>query len=280
MKNDPTDWHRLFGLILTDFFTDSPFSVEIEKELALKEQSLDVLVLRRGPGLFAGRLPDGLDNLSAHNLITFKSHHEPLDDWALKELTGHYVNYRKQWTPWREPKLPETEFQLYGVCSRFPQNLANQLKLETVQQGVYECQRGTDRFRIIVAGQMPQEPHNAILHLFSAGIDHYEQRSHDASALMRRLFGNYKGEGIAMSYTMDDFRRDDAKKNFKLLTPEERREALRSLAPEERRKFIQGLPPEELLACVSPEQIAEHLKKLQPKRPSRKGKPRRKGRAD
>jgi hypothetical protein len=84
MKNDPTDWHRLFGLILTDFFTDSPFSVEIEKELALKEQSLDVLVLRRGPGPFAGRLPDGLDNLSSHNLITFKSHHEPLDDWALK----------------------------------------------------------------------------------------------------------------------------------------------------------------------------------------------------
>ena len=32
------DWHRLFGLILTDFFTDSPFVVELEKDLALKRQ--------------------------------------------------------------------------------------------------------------------------------------------------------------------------------------------------------------------------------------------------
>jgi len=86
------DWHRLFGLTLMDFFTDSPFIVELEKDLALKKQLLDVVVLRRGPGPFAGRLPDGLDNLAAHNLITFKSHHDALDDWTLKELTGHYVN--------------------------------------------------------------------------------------------------------------------------------------------------------------------------------------------
>src|SRR5947209_13572012 len=41
------DWHRLFGLILTDFFADSPFVVELEKDLALKKQLLDVVVLRR-----------------------------------------------------------------------------------------------------------------------------------------------------------------------------------------------------------------------------------------
>jgi hypothetical protein len=27
------DWHRLFGLLLTDFFTGSPFVVEMEKDL-------------------------------------------------------------------------------------------------------------------------------------------------------------------------------------------------------------------------------------------------------
>jgi hypothetical protein len=90
------DWHRLFGLLLTDFFTDSPFVVELEKDLSRHQQLLDVVILRRGKGRFARRLPDGLDDLAAHNLITFKSHHEALDDWALKELTGHYVNYRKQ----------------------------------------------------------------------------------------------------------------------------------------------------------------------------------------
>ena len=30
------DWHRLFGLVLTDFFTGSPFVVELEKNLSLK----------------------------------------------------------------------------------------------------------------------------------------------------------------------------------------------------------------------------------------------------
>jgi hypothetical protein len=28
------DWHRPFGLQLTDFFTDSPFDVEIERDLS------------------------------------------------------------------------------------------------------------------------------------------------------------------------------------------------------------------------------------------------------
>jgi hypothetical protein len=264
---DRMDWHRLFGLILTDFFTDSPFSVAIEKELATKEQRLDVLILRRGPGSFVGQLPDGLNDLAAHNLVTFKSYQEPLDDWALKELTGHYVNYRKQCTPWGATKLPETNFRLYGICSRFPQNLANQVTLNPVQQGVYECDRGTDRIRIIVAGQVPEEPHNALLHLFSAsaervnyGRGHYEHRSHDMRALIRQLFANYKEEGIAMSYTMDDFRREEAKKNFKLLTPEERREALQGLSPEELQATLQGLTS----------------KKGRPKTPSSKGK-RRKG---
>src|SRR6266404_3407912 len=58
------NWHRLFGLILTDFFTGSSYVVELEKDLALKKQLLDVVVLRRGQGGSASRLPDGLDNLS------------------------------------------------------------------------------------------------------------------------------------------------------------------------------------------------------------------------
>ena len=28
------DWHRLFGLLLTDFFTGSPFTVEVERDLS------------------------------------------------------------------------------------------------------------------------------------------------------------------------------------------------------------------------------------------------------
>jgi hypothetical protein len=32
------DWHRLFGLALYDFFTGSPYVVELEKDLSMKRQ--------------------------------------------------------------------------------------------------------------------------------------------------------------------------------------------------------------------------------------------------
>src|SRR5215216_3041643 len=98
MADDPQvlrDWHRLFGLLLTDFFTDSPFTVEVERDLSEQQQLLDVVILRRGRGRMSARLPDGLDDLVIHNLGTFKSHRESLDGWAVKELVGHYVAYRK-----------------------------------------------------------------------------------------------------------------------------------------------------------------------------------------
>src|SRR5256714_14572496 len=98
MAVDPNalrDWHRLFGLLLTDFFTGSPFTVEVERDLSQQQQFLDVVIVRRGRGRFAGLLPDGLDDLAEHNLISFKSLRESLDAWAMRELVGHYVAYRK-----------------------------------------------------------------------------------------------------------------------------------------------------------------------------------------
>src|SRR5947199_4228510 len=111
------DWHRLFGLLLTDFFAGSPFTVEVERDLSQQQQFLDVVILRRGRGRFAGRLPDGLDDLAEHNLISFKSHHEGLDAWAIKELVGHYVAYRKLASPSPSRLLPEGQFRLYAVCA-------------------------------------------------------------------------------------------------------------------------------------------------------------------
>jgi hypothetical protein len=139
------DWHRLFGLLLMDFFTDSPFTVDIERDLSQQQQFLDVLILRRGPGRFEGNLPDGLEDLAAHNLITFKSHHETLNDWAMKELVGHYVAYRKLVSPAPSQLLSEGQFRLYAVCARFPNNLAQQVPWQERQPGVYYCQWGRMR---------------------------------------------------------------------------------------------------------------------------------------
>src|SRR5438046_4987879 len=146
------NWHRLFGLLLSDFFAGSPFVVELEKDLSIKKQLLDVVILRRGRGRFMGQLPDGFRGLTKYNLITFKSYQEALDDWALKELTGHYANYRKQVSPDKDALLPEADFRLYAVCARYPQRLAGQVPGAEVQPSVYDCRRGTDVIRVVVLG--------------------------------------------------------------------------------------------------------------------------------
>jgi hypothetical protein len=162
------DWHRLFGLVLADFFTGTPFTVEIERDLSEQQQFLDVAIVRRGRGRFRGRLPDGLEELVEHNLITFKSFHEALDAWAMRELVSHYVAYRKLVSPSPSTLLPESHFRLYAVTARFPQNLANQVPWQERQAGVYDCRWGLDVVRVVVAGQLPRERQNAPLQLFSA----------------------------------------------------------------------------------------------------------------
>jgi hypothetical protein len=265
------DWHRLFGLVLMDFLSGSPYVVEVERDLSVQQQLLDVLIVRKGRGRFAGRLPDGLEGLRPHNLLTFKSHHEPLDDWAMKGLVGADVAYRKLVSPSPSELLPDEQFGLYAVAARFPHNLAGQVPWQQVQAGVYDCRWGTDTIRVVVAGELPREPYNAPLHLFSAspelvgfGQSAYRQHSAETSLLLRQLFERLREEDFAMSYTMEDFKRDFLKEHLARLKPEECREVLRSL------------PAEELLAALSAEQIREYLDRLtagraeQPRRPRRK----------
>jgi hypothetical protein len=132
------DWHRLFGLLLADFFSGSPFVVEVERDLSQQQQLLDVVIVRRRRGKFAEALPDGLGELAEHNLITFKSFHEALDDWAVRELLGYYVAYRKLVSPSPSDLLPEERFRLYAVCARFPHNLAGRVPWQEQQAGVYD----------------------------------------------------------------------------------------------------------------------------------------------
>src|SRR4051812_19386420 len=165
------DWHRLFGLLLTDFFAGAPFTVEVERDLSQQQQLLDVVVVRRSRGRFVGRLPDGLDGLAAHNLITFKSYREALDDWAMKELVGHYVAYRKLVSRSPSDLLAEDRFRLFAVTARYPRDLADQVPWRRLRAGVYDCRWGTDTIRVVVSGELPREPHNAPLHLFIASPD-------------------------------------------------------------------------------------------------------------
>src|SRR5262249_33272872 len=227
------DWPRLFGLLLTDFFTGSPFVVEVERDLSVQQQRLDVTIVRRGRGRVVGKLPDGLEGLRPHNLLTFKSHHEALTPRAMKELTGAGLAFRQLVQPSPTDPLPREQFGLYAVAARFPHNLSGQIPWQRVQAGVYDCRWGTDPIRVLVAGELPREPHNAPLHLFSAspelvafGRGAYQRRSEETSLLLRQLFERFREEGFAMSYTMEDFKRDYIMEHFAQLTPEEQRKAL------------------------------------------------------
>jgi hypothetical protein len=276
------DWHRLFGLLLTDFFSGSPFVVEVERDLSVQQQLLDVAIVRRGRGRFGGRLPDGLEGLRPHNLLTFKSHHEALDGWALKELVGLDVAYRKLVSPAPSELLPDDQFGLYAVAARFPHNLAGQVPWQQRQAGVYDCHWGTDTIRVVVAGELPRAAHNAPLHLFSAAPElvgfargAYRQRSAQTSRLLGQLFERLRGEGFAMAFTMEDFNRQYIKEHFAQLTPEEQREALQALPPEKQQEVLQALPPERRLAGLSPEQIRQYLDRLTAGKPAGPRKPRR-----
>ncbi|HYW84371.1 MAG TPA: hypothetical protein VFB30_14005, partial [Spirochaetia bacterium] len=224
-------WHDLLGIICTDFLALAPFAIEAEKDLSLRKQMLDLVIVRKSDEPFTDRLPDGLDNLARHNLITFKSFQETLDVWAVKELLAHSVNYRKQVSPSTKDLILESEFRLYALCARFPRELAAAVPLVPVQPGVYECRCLTDVVRVIVLHQLPLAEHNALLLLFSAlpeqvryAAAHYRRRSPETSTLLDLLFTRYREEGVDMGMTMEEFRKHYLRYNLKDLTPKERLE--------------------------------------------------------
>jgi hypothetical protein len=263
--------HRLFGLALTDFFADSAYRVDVERDLSLKKQFLDVVIIEQEADGQVPELPDGLENLGHHNLLTYKSPHQTLDSWVLDELVGHYVNYRKQASPSLEKLLPVEDFRLYAVSTRQPDKLATEVPLTPLKQGVYEALWGTHRIRIIVLSQVPEIERNALWQLFSGiaekvqyGFLHYHWHRDDHSTVIEQLYHRYRVEGIAMSYTWDDFYRDFTRENLDKLTAEER---LKGLPVEAR---LKGLPVEARLKGLSTKEIEAYLKKLRTRRRKRK----------
>ena len=71
--SEPRPLHRLFALSWIDFFQGTAIDVEAELDLSLKQQFVDLVLIRRGPGPLPRRLPDGFEDLAAYNLVTFKS---------------------------------------------------------------------------------------------------------------------------------------------------------------------------------------------------------------
>jgi len=266
------DWHRLFGIALTLHFADYPLTIELEKELAIKRQLLDILILKKGNEPIQGPLPDGLEDLMPHNLLTYKSLQEPLDDWTLKELTGHYVNYRKVVSPSLHNLLPEERFSLLAVATRYPQKLVRQSgsNWKRLKEGVYQVKRNSDIIRVIVLKKIPNAERNLVWQLFSAQQEkvqeaarHYLQADSEMNTIMNQLLNKYQAEGIHMPYTLQDYRKEYVRGGLHLLTPEEvvtyyePQQLLSSFAPEERmsgldaKERLSGLDTKDILAGLS-----------------------------
>ena len=173
---------------------------------------------------------------------------------------------------------------------------------------MYDSLWGTDTVRVVVAGELPREPHNAPLHLFSASTDlaifggtTYRPRSETTSLLLRQLFERLRAEDYAVAYTIEDFNRDYVKKHFPMLTPEKQEELARTLpaafylmermapqvllagvSPEARlaglspEARLAGLSPEARLAGLSEEEIRQYLDKMTASHKAKSRKPSRK----
>ncbi len=269
-------WHRLFGLALQDLLATSPYQVEVEKDLSVQQQRIDIIIIEQedSNGAVVIDLPDGLDNLAKYNLITYKSLRQPLEEWTLDELIGHYVSYRKLVSPSVDDLLPATDFELYAISTRYPHNLAQRVTLRPLVDlpGVYEVRWGSRQVRVLVLNQIQPLPKNALWQLFSAnetqvrfGSQHYQFDPAKTSAVMNQLFEYYRLEGIIMSYTYEDFVKDYTRDHLHLLTPKEvlsqfsPKEVLSQFSPKE---MLSQFSPKERLQGLSPEEVEAYLKEL------------------
>ncbi len=265
-------WHRLLGVVLSDYLTGTRYKVEMERDLSLKQQVLDILIIEQGQGLRPRELPDGLENFARYNLLTFKSLRQSLNAWALDELIGHYVNYRKQVSSSLKKLLPAKEFRLYAVSMRKPKKLGRGAALTPITPGVYEVTWGGCMIRIIVLSEVAKNKRNALWQMFSGvaekvryGAEQYNWRKKELSQYINTLFNYYKVEGIAMPYTVEDFIREQEEELLAKMPPEKRlkglpsEERLKGLPPEER---LKGLRPEERLKGLKRKEILAYLKKL------------------
>jgi hypothetical protein len=159
--------------------------------------------------------------------------------------------------------LPETDFRLFAVCVRFPQALAREVVLTQVQPGVYDARHFTGAVRVIVVNDLPQEEHNALLHLFSArteqlryGATHYRQRSAETSTLLVQLFARYRLEATLVPDALEQFAAETIEELLRELPPEK---LLKLVPPHER---LKGLSLDELLAALPPETRAALAERL------------------
>jgi len=197
-----------------------------------------------------------------------KSLNESLNQWAIREVLGHYVSYRKIVSPKPDKLLPQSKFQVFAVCTTYPQKLLGSEKhfgkeIEKIKAGVYKIDSPHfGSIIIIVLSQMALLEQNALWQLFSGnavgfeyGDAHYQWQAPEDKSLLNQLYQLYLKEGVDMPYTFEEFHRDYTMPFIESLPTEMR---LKGIPPDER---LKGLAPSEVFNQFSPN---ERLKGLAP----------------
>lgn len=255
-------WHRLFGLTLKDFFIGSNYQVDLETDLTVQEQYLDIAIIKKSDGQLLTDWPDGFDNLSDYNLVSYKSLREPLEGWMLDELISYYVFYRKKISPSTDDLLPIEQFQLYTVVTRYPQKRHRPSPFKEIKPGVYETNSHSRTIRIIILNKTPEHQRNALWQLFSGkakgfqfGDMFYNWRIPKNRRLLNPLYKLYKQEGV-MSYTFEDFEREYLQEVSQTWSPKDLLEILPVDA------LLKEVPIEDRLKGLPSAVIEEYLSKL------------------
>jgi hypothetical protein len=229
------------------------------------------VVLRRVGAAAPVVWPDGFGTPAEYNLLTFKAIKDPLSAFAMKELVGHSVSYRKLVSPDLDQLLPEEHFRMVAVSMQFPSGLAEQIALQPRGPGAYDVLWGTDTIRVLVLREMPEAEQNLVWNLFSSdrqriagAFQRLQPRLQTWSSLLNDLLEHYGLEGMAMPYTMQDYEREVEEKVLRKLTPEQLlarltpEQLLARLSPEQR---LEGMSPEQLLSRLPREEIEKYLQK-------------------
>ncbi|MBF0230871.1 MAG: hypothetical protein HQK63_14990 [Desulfamplus sp.] len=216
-KPDKTDWHRLWGMMVSPLFERLGCEVTVEVDLSLKAQRLDMTVVTKTkPISFEGVNPEyyqGFENLNDHNLISFKSFNEVFNLEAIEEFYGHFSNYKKM-----KNIKEQGVVNLYAVTHHFPKDLFDRYiktdLLECIAENrIYDLKVFTPvRFIITNAFEHP------ILGLFSNDPEQImksrRQLEQDGwllehvSSYLEKLYKFYSLEGVNMPYTKEMFFRD------------------------------------------------------------------------
>jgi hypothetical protein len=72
----------------------------------------------------------------------------------MKELVSGSVIYRKQISPSLNDLLPEADFKLFAISTRYPHKLAKIVTFKEIKNGVYDVSWGSDVIRVIVTTEL------------------------------------------------------------------------------------------------------------------------------